>query len=149
MPAFDFTCYKITDLYSKMVLSHYEVTQARFVNGTFQNARKIRESMRLGLRATSFLEKVTLHRDVQNSMHILISSYNKHNSEEYKFNCTVLHNPSYFSRVFYKHICCGQSHLLTFSLRAPLLIGPGWDIRKTELMHIRFQVNTDTQRERG
>ena len=34
-----------------MVLIHYEVTQARFVNGTCQNARKCRESMRLGLRA--------------------------------------------------------------------------------------------------
>ncbi len=48
-----------------------------FLTVPVKNARKIRESMRLGLRATSFLEQVTLHRDVQNSMHILISSYNK------------------------------------------------------------------------
>jgi hypothetical protein len=132
-----------------MVLSHYEVTQARFVNDTCQNARKIRKSMRLRLTANSFIEQVTLHRDVQNSVHILISSNNNHHSEEYKFNCTVLHNPSFFSRVFYKHICCGQSDLITFSLKVPLLIGPGWGQRKTELMRIRSQVHTDTQRERG
>jgi hypothetical protein len=82
-----------------MVLSHYEVTEARFVNGNCQNARQIRESLRLALRATTFLEQVTLHRAIQNSMHILNSAYNKHRSEEYKMNCTIIHNPTYFSRV--------------------------------------------------
>jgi hypothetical protein len=72
-----------------MVLSHYEVTQARYVNGTCQNERKIRESRKLGLRAISFLEQVTLHRDVQNSTHILISSYNKHHSVEYKLTALI------------------------------------------------------------
>ena len=44
-----------------MGLSLYEVTHTRFVNGTCQNARKIRKSMRLGLTANSFMEQVTLH----------------------------------------------------------------------------------------
>jgi hypothetical protein len=133
-----------------MVLSQFEVTQARFVNGTSQDAKKVRDSLRLGLRATSFIEQITLHRDVQNPLHKFLSFYNKHHSEEYKFNCIVLHNPSYLSRVCYKHVY-GQSQTLAyhFFLKIPLLVGSGWGQRKTELLLIRSQIYNHMQRERS
>ena len=107
--------------------------------------------MGLSLRATTFLEQLTLHRAVQNALHILNSAYNKHRSEEYKFNCTVIHNPTYYLNFlgYYLNKFVVANHTLTFSLKVPMLIGPGWGQRKTELLRIRSQIYKDMQRERS
>ena len=47
------------------------------------------------------------------------NSYNKNQSEAYKCDCIVLHDPLYVSMVIYKHWYYGQTHIiLTFYFRS-------------------------------
>jgi hypothetical protein len=82
-----------------MILSHYEMRHALYFRGHSFSELRLLDAIARSRRARDFLTQVTCHREVQVQLRRLVPGYQTGRSDEYKCNCTVIHNSWRFEGV--------------------------------------------------